>query len=187
MAEDSTLFEDRKRLEFKILNTIREVPDFPEKGVNFKDINSLFEKPELCSEIIEFNAAKYDTMSLDAIIGIESRGFYFGFAIALKLGLPFLPIRKKGKLPGETYSEKYDLEYGSAEIEIQKGILKPGDKVLIHDDVLATGGTASAAAKLVEKCGAKVEGFDFIMSIDFLNGEQKLKPACPNIYNLAHC
>ena len=185
MPENKTVFGNRLELEKEIFSAVREVPDFPKEGILFKDINPIFQDSALCLRIIKHLATYYKDKGLDAIVGVESRGFFFGFPLALELGIPFIPIRKKGKLPGEVLEERYDLEYGSAAIEVQRGALKNGDKVLVHDDVLATGGTALAAAHLVRKSGAVVEGFNFIIMLGFLGGDEKLNALNCNIYNLA--
>jgi adenine phosphoribosyltransferase len=119
-------------------------------------------------------------------MGIESRGFFWGLLIAQHLNIPFIPVRKKGKLPYKTVSQKYDLEYGSAEIEVHQDSIVPGSRILIHDDLLATGGTAVAAANIVEKEKAKVAGFSFLVILDFLKGEQKLTDFSSNIKGLVH-
>ena len=121
---------------------------------------------------------------IDAIIGVESRGFLFGFLLANKMGIPFIPIRKVGKLPGETLKYKYDLEYGSAEVEVHKSDVKGGWNVVVHDDLLATGGTACAAAELIQELGAKVAAFSFVISLDFLKGNEKLEKYSKEIISL---
>ncbi|MEE2700416.1 MAG: adenine phosphoribosyltransferase [Bacteroidota bacterium] len=153
---------------------IREVPNFPKEGINFKDITPLLLDTDLSSAITDAFVEGLAKLQLDAIVGIESRGFLFGFLLANKLGIPFVPIRKAGKLPGETLKYKYDLEYGSAEVEVHKTDINNGWNVLVHDDLLATGGTACAAAALIQQLGAKVAGFAFVVSLDFLNGKEKL-------------
>lgn len=163
-----------ENLSEKIDQNIARVTDFPKEGIQYKDITSLFQNPELCTEIVtEF--AKFSHGKIDAVCGIESRGFLFGIQIAQKLSVPFVLIRKQGKLPPPTVSESYDLEYGSATIEVQPQYITEGMRVLIHDDVLATGGTAEASAKLVEKCGGVVTQFSFIADLTFLNGNEKLR------------
>jgi len=163
---------------------IKTVPDFPKKGINFKDITPLLMDAELSSAIIDSFMRKLEKLELDAIIGIESRGFLFGFLLANKIGIPFIPIRKAGKLPGETLKYKYDLEYGSAEVEVHKSDINKGWNILVHDDLLATGGTACAAAELIQKLGAKVAGFAFVVALDFLNGKERLKQYSENIISL---
>ena len=135
-------------MEAKLKQIIRDFPDYPKPGIIFKDISPILMDMDLYGQVISSFAERIRKLNVDAIAGIESRGFWFGPAIANQLNVPFVPIRKRGKLPGETYSYSYDLEYGSAEIEVQKDSLPVGAKVLIHDDLLATGGTAIAAANL---------------------------------------
>ena len=163
---------------------IREVPNFPKEGINFKDITPLLMDAELTNGIIDAFLKHLNGVKLDAIVGIESRGFLFGFLLANKMGVPFIPIRKVGKLPGETLKYKYDLEYGSAEVEVHKSDINTGWNVLVHDDLLATGGTACAAAELIQRLGAKVAGFAFVVSLDFLNGKEKLKQYSDHIISL---
>ena len=171
-------------IDSEIDSLIREVIDFPKKGISFKDITPLLMDKDISDKIIlEFESRLMD-FDLDAIVGIESRGFLYGFLLANKLGIPFIPIRKSGKLPCKTIKYKYDLEYGSSEIEIHKDDLKKDWNVLIHDDLLATGGTACAAAELISLSGAKVAGFTFIVSLDFLNPNEKLSKYSSNIINL---
>ena len=132
----------------KLKETIVNIPDFPQTGIQFKDITPIFLDPKLYEEVIE-DLANFSRGKIDAVCGIESRGYLFGIAIAVALEVPFILIRKKGKLPPPFVAEKYDLEYGSAEIEMREGQIKPGQRILVHDDLLATGGTTQAAAKLV--------------------------------------
>ncbi|NOX65532.1 MAG: adenine phosphoribosyltransferase [Chlorobi bacterium] len=154
---------------------VRDVPNFPIEGIIFKDITTLLKDPEGYSETLDklYNLAK--NKGIAKVIGIESRGFIFGGALAEKLNAGFVPIRKPGKLPAETVSESYELEYGTDKIEIHKDALQEGDKVLLHDDLLATGGTMEAACKLVEKLGAEIVQISFIIDLTFLNGKEKLK------------
>jgi len=168
----------------KIDLAIREVPDFPKPGINFKDITTLLLDPQLSSEIINAFIERLKDKKVDAIVGVESRGFLFGFLLANKMGIPFIPIRKAGKLPGETLRHKYDLEYGSAEVEVHKSDIKKGWDIVIHDDLLATGGTACAAAELMQELGAKVAAFSFVISLDFLNGNEKLEKYSKEIISL---
>ena len=163
---------------------IREVPNFPKEGINFKDITPLLMDAQLTNGIIDTFINQLNGIKLDAIVGIESRGFLFGFLLANKMGVPFIPIRKVGKLPGETLKYKYDLEYGSAEVEVHKSDINTGWNVLVHDDLLATGGTACAAAEIIQRLGAKVAGFAFVISLDFLNGKEKLKQYSDHIISL---
>ena len=168
----------------KLDAAIREVPNFPKVGVNFKDITTLLLNPELSSQIVDAFTAEFSHLKIDAIVGVESRGFLFGFLLANKMGVPFIPIRKVGKLPGETLKYKYDLEYGSAEVEVHKSDIKQGWNVLVHDDLLATGGTACAASELIQQLGAKVAGFAFVISLDFLKGNEKLAKYSTEIISL---
>ncbi|MFN3875699.1 MAG: adenine phosphoribosyltransferase [Flavobacteriales bacterium] len=155
---------------------IRAVPDFPKPGVLFRDITPVLEDPLLCRAVIEGFRQRLLETPFDAIAGIESRGFLFGMPLALAVGVPFLTVRKKGKLPGRTVSWRYDLEYGSAEVEMHEGSVIPGMRVLVHDDLLATGGTAAAAAELVRVQGGAVAGFSFLIELAALHGLRKLEP-----------
>ena len=163
---------------------IREVQDFPIKGINFKDISPVFLNPSLIRTCALHLSRHWKDQGITKIIGIDSRGFLFGPQIAEQLDAGFVMVRKKGKLPPETIEVSYDLEYGTATLESVKSAILPGDKVIIHDDLLATGGTASAAAQLVESLGAKVAGFSFIVSLSFLNGKEKLLNYSDNIHFL---
>lgn len=167
-------------LENDIKQAIRDVQDFPKQGILFKDITPVFYDQQLCSKIADGFIAKMQTKP-DAIVGIESRGFLFGFLMANKLNIPFVLIRKSGKLPYKTLGHEYALEYGTSKIEIHEDALEKGWNVLIHDDLLATGGTAEAAAVLVKKLGANVAGFNFVVGLGFLNGEEKLIKHSNNI------
>jgi adenine phosphoribosyltransferase len=172
-------------IEDKLRSVIRDVPDFPKKGIMFKDISTIMLNADLSNEVLDALESEYKGKGIDAIAGIESRGFLFGFPLAMRLGIPFILIRKEGKLPYKKISYAYDLEYGQATIEMHTDAIADGHKVLIHDDLLATGGSAEAAARLIEKCGGSVYGFNFLVSLDFLNGAEKLKPISTNIVNLA--
>ena len=171
-------------IEAKLRSAIRDIPNFPKEGIVFKDITPIMMNAELSNEVVEHLYQKYKDQNIDAVAGIESRGFLFGYPLAMKLNVPFVLIRKKGKLPYEKISHDYDLEYGSATIEMHTDALNENDNVLIHDDLLATGGSAEAAGILIEKSGAKVAGFDFLVSLDFLNGKEKLVKFSDNIANL---
>ncbi|OGV36539.1 MAG: adenine phosphoribosyltransferase [Lentisphaerae bacterium GWF2_49_21] len=157
-----------------IRSAIRDVKDFPQKGIIFKDITPVLKSEKLFKEVIDIIAKRYEKKKPSAFVVIESRGFIFGSALAYKLGCSLVPVRKKGKLPYKTIEESYALEYGTATIEIHEDALRKGDEVVIIDDLLATGGTAAAAAKLVEKLGAKVSGFEFVIELAFLKGRAKL-------------
>ena len=173
-------------LEQEIKNVIRDVPNFPKEGIIFKDITPILQQPSLCQKITEAIAANALAHQVDAVLGIESRGFLFGMLVAHKLNVPFIPIRKAGKLPYTTIREEYDLEYGSAVIEMHNDALPQGARVMIHDDLLATGGTAVAACKLVEKAGGSVACFSFLVSLDFLEGKEKLMPYSKEIFSLVN-
>ena len=168
----------------KIDLKIREVADFPKPGINFKDITTLLLNSELSSAIIDAFIDRLTDKKVDAIVGVESRGFLFGFLLANRIGIPFIPIRKAGKLPGDTLKYKYDLEYGSAEVEVHKSDIKEGWNIVLHDDLLATGGTACAASELIQELGAKVVAFSFVISLDFLNGNKKLEKYSKEIISL---
>ena len=168
----------------KIQLAIRDVNDFPKEGIVFKDITPIMMDAGLSNEILEALAKQFRSENLQGIAGIESRGFLFGFPLAMALGIPFIMIRKKGKLPYEKISHAYDLEYGSAVIEMHSDAFSPGDRILIHDDLLATGGSAAAAAELIQKCQGVVAGFNFMVELQFLEGREKLKTYSENISNL---
>lgn len=167
----------------KLENTIENIPDFPIPGIQFKDISPIFLNPKLYEEVIA-DLVSFSKGKVDAVCGIESRGYLFGIAVAVALEVPFILIRKAGKLPPPVISEKYDLEYGSAIIETREGQIKPGQRILIHDDLLATGGTTEAAAKLVEKQGATVSQFSFLIGLKGLNGDEKLKKFNAEVYHI---
>lgn len=171
-------------IEEKLRTTIRDVYDFPKKGIIFKDITPIFKDAQLCEEIIDVFESEFKDLELDAIVGIESRGLLFGFLLANRLKIPFIPIRKEGKLPADTYKQSYNLEYGQATIEVHRDAFEPGARILMHDDLLATGGTIAAASKLVEKMGGKIMCFAFVVGLDFLNGKECIRPYCDRIYTL---
>lgn len=172
-------------LEEAIKQEIRDVPDFPKPGIMFKDITPIFYDQALCSNIVDGFIERLGEKP-DAIVGIESRGFLFGFLVANRLNIPFVLVRKAGKLPSKTMSIEYGLEYGTSKIEIHEGALQKGWNVIIHDDLLATGGTAEATARLVQKSGARVAGFNFVIGLDFLKGKEKLINHTNNITCLVH-
>ena len=153
---------------------IRDIPDFPKPGIIFKDITPLLKDPQALNETVRLLAKTARGLSITSVVGIESRGFIFGAAVAFKLGTGFIPIRKPGKLPAETVSESYELEYGTDTIEMHADALAGGERVLLIDDLLATGGTMEAAVKLVEKSGARVVKVAFVIELLFLNGREKL-------------
>ncbi len=158
----------------KLKGAVRDIVDFPKKGIVFKDITPILANGELFHSAIEWLSALYRTQSIDAVVGIDARGFIFAGAVAANLKIGMIPVRKKGKLPFKTESLSYALEYGSSELEIHCDALKPGARVAIVDDLLATGGTAVAAAKLIEKLGAKIVGATFLIELTFLDGRKKL-------------
>lgn len=171
-------------LEDKLKTVIRDVPDFPKPGILFKDISTIMLDPKMSKETLDHLRQLYLDKPIDAIAGIESRGFLFGYPLAMALDVPFILIRKKGKLPYKKISHSYDLEYGSAVIEMHEDAVQRGQNVLIHDDLLATGGSADAAAELIKKCGGNVYGFNFLVALEFLNGQKKLQNHSSNIINL---
>jgi adenine phosphoribosyltransferase len=158
-----------------IKSKIREIKDWPKKGISFKDITPLLEDRVVFSKTIDEFAKPYLSQKIDKIAGIDARGFLLASALAYKLKTGLAIIRKKGKLPSKTISKKYVLEYQSNEIEMHQDSILPGEKVLIVDDVLATGGTMNAAVDLVERLGGKIVGIDFLMELSYLNGREKLK------------
>jgi adenine phosphoribosyltransferase len=168
----------------KIKQAIRDVPDFPKPGILFKDITPILEKPLLCREIAKELTTPFMDSEIDAIIGVESRGFLFGMLMAQQFNVPFIPVRKAGKLPYKTIQYSYNLEYGSATIEVHSDAIKPEWNVLIHDDLLATGGTAAAAAELVLQQGANVAGFSFLVELGFLEGRKHLSQYDAEIISL---
>ena len=170
-------------LKEKLDSVIRNVPDFPKPGIQFKDITPIFLDYALCDEIAEYiiNSFLHNHGKVDAICAIESRGFFIGMLIANKLQVPLFPVRKAGKLPAKTRAFTYELEYGSATLEIHTNVIKPNWNIMIHDDILATGGTAMAAAELVKAEGGKVAGFSFIATLDFLHGRDKILPYSGNM------
>lgn len=171
-------------LEEKLKAAIRDVPNFPKEGIMFKDISPIMLDAELSTEVLNFLVDSYQHKGIEAVAGVESRGFLFGYPLAMRLGVPFVLIRKQGKLPYEKISHSYDLEYGSAIIEMHTDAISHNQNVLIHDDLLATGGSASATAALIQKCGGRVAGFSFLVNLSFLNGNEKLNRYSSNINSL---
>lgn len=153
---------------------VREIPDFPKPGILFYDITTLLKDPKGLKRVINRMSEGFVGEKIDVVVGIEARGFIFAPAIAYHLGAGFVPVRKPKKLPAETERECYDLEYGSDCLEIHKDAIQPGQRVLIADDLLATGGTALAVIKLVERLGGTIAGVTFVIELDFLNGREKL-------------
>ena len=159
----------------KIEEYVRSIPDFPEPGIIFRDITSVLQDADGLQLAIDSMIKLLDGVDFDVVAGTESRGFIFGVPIAYEMHKPFVPVRKKGKLPCETISQSYDLEYGSAEIEMHKDSIKPGQKVVLVDDLIATGGTIEAAIKLVEQLGGEVVKVIFLMELAGLKGRERLK------------
>jgi len=162
-------------MECLLRTKIRDIPDFPKPGIVFKDITPILSDGKLFGKVIDVFAERYAKMDIDAVIGIESRGFIFGAPLAYKLGKSYIPVRKKGKLPYKTVETSYDLEYGSATIEMHVDAVSRGHNVVIIDDLLATGGTAAAACELIRKQGAHVFECAFVVELGFLNGREKIK------------
>jgi len=154
---------------------IREVPDFPKPGINFYDITTLLKHPDGLRQTVDALAAQYEGVKIDAVVGIEARGFIFAPALAYHLGAGFIPVRKPKKLPAECASISYDLEYGQDTLEIHRDAIAPGNRVIIADDLLATGGTARAVCDLVEGLGGTIEGLVFVVELEFLPGRKKLE------------
>ncbi len=153
---------------------IREVPDYPKPGINFYDITTLLKEPQGLRATVDSFGRLFRGRMFDKVVGIESRGFLFAPQLAYGFSAGFVPVRKPGKLPADTVSQTYELEYGTDEIEMHRDAVEPGERVLIVDDVIATGGTAAATAKLIESCGGEVAGFGFVVELTFLNGRDKL-------------
>jgi adenine phosphoribosyltransferase len=158
-----------------LASTIRSVPDFPIEGILFYDITTLLKNPAALKESIDQLAGHYQNSGVDVVVGMESRGFIFGVPLAYQLGVGFALVRKPGKLPAEIVSESYELEYGTNTLEIHVDAIERGQKVLVVDDLLATGGTAKATCNLVERLGGQVVGLAFVIELTFLNGREKLK------------
>lgn len=172
-------------IESTIKMTVRDVPDFPKPGIIFKDITPILKDAVMCNDITKALAEQLAGIDIDVVAGIESRGFLFGMLLAQALKVPFVPIRKAGKLPFKTIQQKYELEYGNAVLELHEDALFAGQKVLIHDDLLATGGTVVAAAKLIRQLDAEVAAFSFLIGLDFLGGKQRLQEFSPLSFTLA--
>jgi adenine phosphoribosyltransferase len=175
-----------KLLEQTIKSTIRDIVDFPQPGVIFKDITPLLKDPELCKAIVHALADQLRPLNLDALACLDSRGFWFGLSIAMELGIPMIPIRKKGKLPYQTIMEEYALEYGTNTIEMHTDAIQAGWRVAIHDDILATGGTAEATSKLIKKSKGEIVAYSFLIELNFLQGKEKLQSYCTTIKSLIH-
>lgn len=162
-------------MEIDLKQFIREVKDFPKKGISYKDITPLLQDPEAMKYCINLLVADLHDLKIDKVVGIESRGFFFATLLADRLNAGFIPVRKPGKLPYKTHNETYELEYGTDTLEIHEDAIEKGERVLLHDDVLATGGTALATCKLIEKCGGEIVQCNFLVELGFLNGREKLK------------
>ena len=171
-------------MENLIKSKIREIPDWPKKGVSFKDITPLLVEPEAFQQVIDWLVQPYLNQKIDKIIGIDARGFIFASALAYKLKTGLSIVRKKGKLPWQTVSQTYDLEYASNIIEMHKDAVQPGEKVLLVDDVLATGGTMKACVNLVKQLGGEIISIDFLIELDYLKGREQIKDY--NIRSLIH-
>ena len=161
-------------LEKSILERVRDVGDYPRPGIVFKDITPLLADPAVFGDVVDAIAARHGRGGVDKVVGIEARGFILAAPVAYHLGAGFVPVRKKGKLPWQTHEKSYDLEYGTATIEVHRDAFRPGERVLIVDDVLATGGTARAAAELVRQGGGDIVGFSVLMELAFLDGRARL-------------
>ncbi len=180
-----TLREDKKRM-LDMKSLIREVPDFPKPGINFYDITTLLKDASGLAAVIDALRQNYQGQQIDLVLGIEARGFIFAPAVAYALGAGFVPVRKPKKLPAQVESVEYALEYGTDRLEIHKDAIQPGQKVLIVDDVLATGGTAAAVSSLVQRLGGDLMGLAFVIELDFLSGRDKLAGVTAPIYSLIH-
>jgi adenine phosphoribosyltransferase len=169
----------------QIKAAIRDISDFPKPGIIFKDITPILKDPELCIRIVDAFVEELTGVRIDAVAGIESRGFLFGLTLATKLCVPFIPVRKAGKLPFTIKQKAYKLEYGTAIIELHTDAFEPGQYILIHDDLLATGGTALAASELIQEMGGIIAGFSFVVGLGFLNGKERIAPVCDKLVVLA--
>lgn len=154
---------------------IRDINDFPKEGIIFKDITPLLNNSDARKEVVKRFIENLPDTKIDKVVGVESRGFFFGILLAQELNVGFVPVRKKGKLPFETLSASYDLEYGTDTLEIHSDAIAKGENILIHDDVLATGGTIKAVCEMVEKLGGNIIQVNFLMELEFLNGKDKIK------------
>ena len=155
---------------------IRSIPDFPKKGIVFRDITTLLKEGRALHQAVDALAALFADAGVELVVGMEARGFILGGAVACKLGAGFVPVRKKGKLPAQTVEETYELEYGTDTLAMHRDAIRPGQKVLMLDDLLATGGTMAASCRMVEKLGGKIVGCAFLIELSFLKGRDKLRP-----------
>ncbi len=172
-------------IEQQVKAAIRDIPDFPKPGIIFKDVTPILKDHALCQNITDAFVEQLKDIRIDAVAGVESRGFLFGLMLAMRLGVPFIPVRKAGKLPFTVKRKVYELEYGTATIELHTDAFEPGAHILIHDDLLATGGTVTATSELIREMGGHVAGFSFIIGLGFLNGEEKIRPLSDTIITLA--
>lgn len=172
-----------QQLEF-LKDSIKSVPDYPKPGILFRDVTSLLEDPRAFTTTIDLFVERFRDRGITKVVGTEARGFLFGAPVALGLGVGFVPVRKPGKLPRETFSETYDLEYGSDQLELHRDAIKPGDVVLVVDDLLATGGTIEATAKLIRRAGGEVKDAAFVINLFDLNGEARLNALGIDCYSL---
>jgi adenine phosphoribosyltransferase len=169
----------------KIKAAIRDIHDFPQPGIIFKDITPILKDPALCQHIVDAFAEELKDVKIDVIAGVESRGFLFGLMLAMRLGVPFVPVRKAGKLPYTIRQKAYKLEYGTATIEMHTDAIEPGQRVLIHDDLLATGGTVTAATELIQELGGVIASYSFVVGLGFLNGRDRIEGIADKIVVLA--
>lgn len=156
-------------------STIRSIPDFPKKGIVFRDITTLLKDPKALKLVVDRFYEEYKDKNISKVVSVESRGFIFGAALAYKLDAGFVPIRKKGKLPAQTMKQEYELEYGTDAIEIHADAIQTGDRIVVHDDLLATGGTIEATCQLVERLEADIVGLSFLIELSFLKGRERIK------------
>jgi len=173
-------------IEQKVKAAVRDIPDFPKPGIIFKDVTPILKDHQLCQNIVDAFAERLQGVKIDAVAGVESRGFLFGLMLAMRLGVPFIPVRKAGKLPYSVKQKVYELEYGAATIELHTDAFEPGAHILIHDDLLATGGTVTATSDLIHEMGGHVDGFSFVIGLGFLKGEEKIRPISDTIVTLAN-
>ena len=164
---------------------IRDVPDFPKEGILFKDITTLIKGPRAFKEVVDLLAEHYAGQEIDLVVAVEARGYIFGAPVAYQLGAGFVPVRKAGKLPAATVREEYELEYGTDSVEMHRDAIEPGQKVLIVDDLIATGGSAAATTRLVETLGGEVVGIAFLIELGFLHGLDKLEGY--DVFTLMQC
>jgi len=166
----------------KLIDSIRSIPDFPKKGIIFRDITTLLKNADTLKIAVDLFTEKYKNSKIDKVVGIESRGFIIGSALAVSLGAGFVPVRKKGKLPSEVIAEQYALEYGTDSVEMHIDAIKPGERVVLHDDLLATGGTMCAVIKLAKKLQANIVGISFLIELSFLQGRKRMQEQ--DVYSL---